>query len=137
AFCMERLLIATPSIYKQIAAASGIFAVMAAALWSFHPAFRISSSPLIIILAFAIIFMSAAVIAVIYSKFTAEVKRIHSGRGAAEGVTFARASVINSAVLLGIANMRRRKFRTVLTSVTIVLITFAVLCFTSATRFLD
>ena len=52
-------------------------------------------------------------------------------------MSFARASVLSSAVLLGIANMRKRRFRTVLTSVTIVLITFAVLCFTSATRYLD
>src|SRR6185369_6557937 len=64
-------------------------------------------------------------------------KRIRSGRGVAEGASFARASVLASAILLGIANMRRRRFRTLLTSITIVLITFAVLCFTSATRYLD
>ena len=38
---------------------------------------------------------------------------------------------MTSTVLLGVSNMRRRKFRTVLTSTTIVLITFAVLCFTA------
>src|SRR5207302_8870219 len=98
---------------------------------------KISASPLIIVLAFAIIFMSIVVIFVVYSKFDTELKRIRSGRGIAEMASFARASVITSAVLLGIANMRRRKFRTALTSITIVLITFAVLCFTSATRYLD
>jgi ABC-type lipoprotein release transport system permease subunit len=136
-FCMERLLIGTPNVYRQIAGIFGIFAVMTAALWSFHPAFKISSSPLIIILAFAIIFMSLVVIGVVYSKFDVELKRIRSGRGSAEGVTVARASVLMSAVMLGIANMRKRKFRTALTSITIVLITFAVLCFTSASRYLD
>jgi hypothetical protein len=66
AFVMERLLVATPNIYRQIAYAAAIFAAMTAALWTFHPAFRISSSPLIIILAFAIILMSGVVIAVVY-----------------------------------------------------------------------
>ena len=136
-FCMERLTIGTPNIYKQIAGTFGIFAVMAAALWVFHPAFKISSSPLIIILAFAIIFMSLVVIGVVYGKFDTELKRIRSGRGSSQTASFARASVLMSAVLLGIANMRRRKFRTALTATTIVLITFAVLCFTSATRYLD
>lgn len=136
-FCMERLIIGTPNIYRQIAGTAGIFAVMAAALWTFHPAFKISASPLIIILAFAIIFMSIVVISVVYGKFDTELKRIRSGRGSAQTASFARASVLMSAVLLGIANMRRRKFRTALTSTTIVLITFAVLCFTSATRYLD
>jgi hypothetical protein len=141
AFCMERLIIGTANIYRQILGAFGIFALMTVALWSFHPAFKISSSPLIIVLAFAIIFMSSAVMFVVYGKFDTELKRIQSGKGPGiagkEQSSFARASVMASAVLLGIANMRRRKFRTVLTSVTIVLITFAVLCFTSATRYLD
>src|SRR5205823_342829 len=130
-FVMERLLIGTPNVYKQIAGAGAIFALMSAALVSFHPAFKISASPLIIILAFAIILMSCLVIAVVYGKFDIELKRIRSGRGTAPGATFASAGVMMSAVLLGIANMRKRKFRTLLTSVTIVLITFAVLCFTS------
>lgn len=134
-FCMERLLVGTPNIYKQIGGASAIFAVMTAALWSFHPAFKISSSPLVIILAFAIILMSGVVMWVIYSRFDTELKRIRSGRGTSEGASFARASVLMSAIMLGIANMRKRKFRTALTSITIVLITFAVLCFTSASRF--
>jgi ABC-type lipoprotein release transport system permease subunit len=136
-FCMERLLIGTPNVYRQIAGMAVIFAVMTAALWSFHPAFKISSSPLIIILAFAIIFMSLVVIGVVYGKFDSELKRIRSGRGLIEGASLARASVLMSAVMLGIANMRRRKFRTALTSSTIVLITFAVLCFTSSSRYLD
>ena len=136
-FCMERLIVGTPNVYKQIGGVVGIFAVMTAALWSFHPAFKISASPLIIILAFAIIFMSVIVIGVVYQKFDAELKRIRSGRGTAEGTSIARASVLMSAVVLGIANMRRRRFRTVLTSTTVVLVTFAVLCFTSASRYLD
>ena len=152
AFVMERLLVATPDIYKQIAGSAVIFALMTAALWAFHPAFRISSSPLIIILAFAIIFMSGVVIAVVYGRFDTELKKLRSGRAGTTTMTaggasfarasvapasFARASVLTSALSLGIANMRRRKFRTALTSVTIVLITFTVLCFTSATRYLD
>jgi hypothetical protein len=134
-FCMERLVIGSPNIYKQLGGTAMFFAIMTAALWSFHPAFRISSSPLVIILAFAIILMSLLVMWVVYGKFDTELKRIRSGRGTGEGASIARASVLMSAVLLGIANMRKRKFRTALTSITIVLITFAVLCFTSSSRF--
>ncbi|CAN5614100.1 hypothetical protein BH10PLA1_BH10PLA1_02440 [soil metagenome] len=136
-FCMERLLIGTPNIYKQLGGLAGIFTLMTLALWSFHPAFKISASPLIIILAFIILFMSLAVIWVVYGKFDTELKRLRSGRGTAEGASIASASVLMSAILLGIANMRKRKFRTGLTSFTIVLITFAVLCFTSSSSFLD
>ena len=40
----------------------------------------------------------------IYTKFDTELKRIRSGRGVAEATSFARASVLTSAVTLGIAN---------------------------------
>jgi hypothetical protein len=140
-FCMERLLIGTPNVYKQIAGMCGIFLLMTLVLWAFHPAFKISASPMIVVLAFAIMLMSVVVTIVVYGKFDSELKRIHAGRGRAfaagvEGASFARGSVLMSAVLLGIANMRKRPFRTALTSITIVLITFAVLCFTSTTRYI-
>jgi hypothetical protein len=135
AICMERLLIASPNVYRQLAGIAGIFMVMCVALYLFHPAFKISASPLIIILAFAIIFMSVFVITVVYQKFDAELKKIRSGRGTSEGASFARGSVLTQAVMLGIANMRKRKIRTFLTGTTIVLITFAVLVFASATSF--
>jgi hypothetical protein len=137
AFCMERLLVGTPNIYRQIAYMAIIFVIMMLALRAFHPAFKISNSPLIIIIAFAIIFMSIVVISVVYSKFDTELKRIRSGKGTPVTTSFARVSVLMSAVLLGIANMRKRRFRTALTSITIILITFAVLCFTSASSYLD
>ncbi|HRK29487.1 MAG TPA: hypothetical protein PLD59_00300 [Tepidisphaeraceae bacterium] len=134
-FCMERLLVGTPNVYKQIGFTTLIFGVMTGLLWSFHPAFKISSSPLIIILAFAIILMSSIVIWVVYGKFDGELRRMKSRRGSTEGASVTRASVMMSAVMLGIANMRKRKLRTALTSLTIVLITFAVLCFTSSTTY--
>ena len=132
---MERLLIGTPSIYRQIAGFAGIFAIMTAALLRFHPAFKISASPLIIILAFAIICMSGVVILVIYGKFDAELKRLLSGHGSAQAASFTDAGVMMKPVMLGIATCEAKVVH-LLTSITIVLITFAVLCFTSTTRYI-
>jgi hypothetical protein len=136
AFCMERLLLASTDVYRQIGGVAGIFGMMAAGLWAFHPAFKISASPLIIILAFAIISMACLVIAVVYGKFDSELKRLRSGRGSAPSTSFASSGVMMSAILLGIANMRKRKFRTLLTSATVVLITFVLLWFTSTSHYL-
>jgi hypothetical protein len=131
---MERLLIASPNFYRQIAGMFAIFLIMLLVLWSFHPAFKISASPLIIVLAFAIILMSCVVIGVVYGKFDTEIKRLRSGSGGAV-TSLAGGGVLVAAMLLGIANMRRRRFRTALTSVTVALITFAVLCFSSTRRY--
>jgi hypothetical protein len=135
AYVMERLLFASPTIYRQLGGIGAIFAVMTGVLWSFHPAFRMSSQPLMIIMAFGIILMSALVISVVFSKFEAGLEEFRSGRAEASGARTSRMGVLTTAIRLGIANMRKRKLRTALTGITIVLITFALLCFTSASRY--
>lgn len=134
-YAMERLLLASVNVYRQILGMAIIFTVMTAILWSFHPAFRISNQPLMIIMAFGVIAMSLLVISMIYSKFSAELDAMRSGRAEASGAKTSRSAVLATAVRLGIANMRKRKLRTVLTGATICLITFALLCFTSATTY--
>ncbi len=134
-FVMERLLFASPHIYKQLGAIIGIFAVMAAVLWSFHPAFRISGHPLMIIMAFGAIGMSVMVISMIFSKFESELEELRSGRAESSGARTSRLGLAYTALRLGIANMRKRKLRTALTAATVILITFALLCFMSASSY--
>lgn len=135
AFAMERLLVASSRIYHQIPWTLGIFVVMTAVLWSFHPAFRISSQPLTVIMAFAIICLAVLVISMVYGKFSSELEKMRSGRAEESGARTSRLGVLSTAVRLGIANMRKRKLRTMLTGLTVVLITFALLCFVSTSKY--
>lgn len=134
---MERLVFACAHVGRQIIATLAIFVVMTAILWSFHPAFRITAQPMIIIMAFAILALSLMVTVMIIRKFEADLEHIRSGRAEASGAKTSRGGVITSAVWLGIANMRKHKVRTALTSTTIVLITFALLCFSSTSSYQD
>jgi len=135
-FAMERLLVASPHPYKQLTYTAVIFALMTLLLWSFHPAFRITSQPLIIVMAFGIIFMSIMVVSVIFFKFKSNVEAIKSEYAESSGAQTSRLGLISTAIKLGLANMRKRKLRTALTGATIVLITFAMLCFTSTTTYI-
>jgi len=135
AYAVERLAFASPRVWQQIAGVLAIFAVMAAALWVYHPAFEISGQPMMIVMAFAIIFMSLMVISVVMSKFESGLNELRSGRAEASGARTSRLGLLLTALRLGIANMRRRKFRTVLTGMTVVLITFAMLCFMSTSSY--
>jgi len=134
---MERLLFACARIGGQIAAALGIFAVMTALLWSFHPSFRVSAQPLVIVMAFTILAMSVGVIYMVLVRFRASVREFQSALAEGSGAQMGRSGLIGSAVFLGIANMRKRKVRTALTGATIVLVTFALLCFSSASSYVD
>ena len=135
AVAMERLVFACPRIGHRIAAAAAIFLAMTAALWSFHPAFRITSQPMVILMAFAILLMSLVVIVIVMRKFDVDLEMLRSGRAESSGAETGRGGVLGSAIWLGLANMRKRKLRTALTGTTIVLITFALLCFSSATSY--
>ncbi|MEE9466123.1 MAG: hypothetical protein V3W14_11190, partial [Candidatus Neomarinimicrobiota bacterium] len=134
-FAMERLLFSSPHPYRQMAHTSVIFALMTVLLWSFHPAFRITNQPLVIIMAFAIIFMSIMVVAVIFFKFKSNIEEMKSEHAEASGAQTSRLGLVSTAIKLGLANMRKRRLRTALTGITIVLITFAMLCFTSTSTY--
>ncbi len=131
-FFLERLLIGASNVYRQIGWFAGFFALMTAGLW-FHPAFRISPAPLMILLAFLILALSSAVVFILWGKFQEEIASLRSGSsGAAAHVTsLRRAAVLGAAIRLGLSNMRRRGMRTGLTLATLVLLTFTLLCFTS------
>lgn len=142
AYFVERLLVAASSVYAQIGGASAIFAFMILVVGLFHPAFRVSLTPITILLAFVILFLSVLVTAIVLGRFRAELHRLRWGTGDDEGPNdgaapassagdFRRFSVLNRAMLLGIANMRRRKMRTALTLVTLVLLAFLMMSFTS------
>lgn len=128
---LERLIFASPRIGRQVAGALGIFGVMAAALWAFHPAFRIGGQPIVVLLAFAMMAMSLLVIAMILSRFKAMIEEYKGGLAESSGMRKPQAGLWATAAKLGIANMRKRKLRTLLTGATVVLLTFAILCFFS------
>ncbi|MDT8390589.1 MAG: FtsX-like permease family protein [Lentisphaeria bacterium] len=133
---MERLLFASPEIAKQISKAMMIFVIMFFALASFHPGFKITSMPAVILIAFMVLLLSVSVINMILRKFRADMEELRRGTLAeASGAQTGRGGVIMSAIWLGIANMRKRFVRTMLTGLTIVLVTFSLLCFTSSSTY--
>ncbi|MBI3920995.1 MAG: M28 family peptidase [Armatimonadetes bacterium] len=127
----ERLLFGFPDIRKQIVGVSVIFTLVLTTLAFVHPAFKITLTPFLIFLAFVIVGLSLLVIALVLLKFNEELRRFRGGMYGVHHADVNRLGAMTAALNLGIANMRRRPVRTVLTCVTLVLLTFTVLSFTS------
>lgn len=129
-FFVERLVFGFTDVRGQIMGTGGAFLLVFGCIRYVHPAFELALTPFIILLAFIILALTVVVTSFLSGKFEAEIKRLK------QGVHFAdvgRLSALGAAFSLGIANMKRRATRTALTCVTLVLLTFTVLSFTSVT----
>lgn len=130
-FFFEKLVFAFSDIRKQLAAQAAIFLVVFLLLKLLHPAFEIIRSSLMILLGFFILMISLAITLLFAGKFRENLEEIKQRRGRVTDAEVNSMGVIGTAFLLGINNMHRRKVRTGLTCLTLVLITFAMICFTS------
>ncbi len=131
AFFMERLLIGAADIRRRIAGFAAIFLVVFAILRYVHPAFNLSTSPYIILLAFVILAMGTIVLFIVVGKFNEQVRKMKQAATGIQQADVGRLSATYAAVMLGISNLRKRRIRTTLTAVTLTLLTFTVLSFTS------
>lgn len=131
AFAMERLLVGTPHIYRQIAWFAIFFLLTFGLLYLVNPAFRIAATPIIIFLAFTIILLSSLVIFIMVRKLQTEIKKMQGLASTVHSADVSRLSTMMAAVSMGISTMRRRPVRTLLTAATVVLLTFTILTFAS------
>ena len=131
AYFAERLLIAARTVIGTIVGTVIVFLVIFMALAMVHPAFKLTANPPIILLAFIIMALAVVVISIVTMKFNEQLKAMKQSRGGVHEADVGRISATTAALSLGIANMRRRKIRTALTAVTLILLTFTVISFTS------
>ncbi|MBM3499977.1 MAG: M28 family peptidase, partial [Armatimonadetes bacterium] len=136
AFFAERLFIHARSINGQILWTCAMFAVVFIVLSQVHPAFDLSTQPLIILLSFVIMALAVIVIALVTMKFNQQLRQMKQEESGVHEADVGRLSAAGAAFGLGIANMRRRTARTFLTAATLVLLTFTVLSFTSVKSYL-
>ena len=130
AFFTERLLITASDIRLQVAGFAGIFVLIWVFLWQVHPAFELSN-PFVILLAFVILALAIFVISIVFTRFNDNMRRLKREESLLHDTDVGRVSASVAAFQLGIANMKRRRMRTALTFVTLLLLTFTVLSFTS------
>ena len=132
AYFLERLLFGYSDLKRQLGAAFSIFLVIFLIFSQIHPAFSIGSvNPMIILIAFVMLALSVIVSLLVWGKFEEQLKQFNKSVSGVHKADVGKASIAFAAFALGISNMRRRKERTLLTCLTLVLLTFTVLSFTS------
>ena len=136
AFFLERLIIGSKDIRTQALSFFGIFIAAFIVVEQVHPAFDITTAPPMVLLAFTVFALSLFVTSIIISKFTAQMQQIRKEKQGYLSADVGRLSAMLTAFMLGVSNMRKRKVRTSLTCLTLILLTFTVLSFTSVKEYL-
>lgn len=129
-FC-ERLFFGYADLKRQLLAAGLIFVAVFGIFAYIHPAFRISLNAGIILLSFIMMSLSVLVTLLLWQKFEAQLKEQARENLGTHEKDAGAGSIALAAFALGVSNMRRRIVRTTLTCITLVLLTFTVLAFTS------
>ena len=95
-----------------------------------HPAFKVAQSPEAMFVAFVMAMLGIFVMVILHARFEGEMRLLLSSitTGAGE---MSSSTASSTAMMLGVSNMKRRRVRTVLTTATILLITFTMLAFSS------
>ncbi len=136
AYFSERLLFGFARLEKRIAGIFGVFLLIYWIMRWVHPAFKLTEAPEIILLSFIVLALSMVVLSIVASKFEEQMKQLKMETAKVYETDVGRITATATAFSLGVANMKRRPIRTVLTAITLILLTFTVLSFTSIKSYL-
>ena len=131
AFCMERFLFNYANIYKRIVAFTALLLGLIAIIYSVHPAFQLAYSPMVVILAFFIIGLSLMVTLIIFFRFEEEMILLQRRTSHMRPAEISHWKAFVAAFFLGVSNLRRRRIRTILTCLTLIILTFTIMSFTT------
>ena len=134
-FC-ERLFFGFADIRKQVLGSAAFFVGIFLIMRFIHPAFKLSSSPYVIFLAFVIFAIGGIALVMILGRFTRSVGERKRAAAGVHEADIGRLSATAAALALGVSNLRKRKVRTALTVITLTLLTFTVQSFTSVQSYL-
>lgn len=133
AYCMERYLFSFRDIYRQIVAFIVILLMTIFTIRALHPAFQLTYSPMVVIIAFFIVGLSLLVAWIIFIRFEREMDELHDSYAVANRRTdqVSKWQAFGAGFAIGVSNLNRRKLRTALTCITLVILTFTVMSFTN------
>ncbi|MGD8989219.1 MAG: M28 family peptidase, partial [Syntrophobacterales bacterium] len=131
AYCVERLLFSFVDIHRRIIAFLVILGIVIAVIYHVHPAFQLTYSPVVVILAFFILGLSVMVALIIMNRFEKEMVELQQRARHIKASEISKTKAFVAAFVLGVSNLRRRPIRTVLTCVTLIILTFTIMSFTT------
>ena len=134
-FLIERLVLPQRTALRTVLVAAVVFVVFAAALYLFHPGFKLAHNVIVTLTAFVIVVMTIPALLLLLLRGTAMLRAIGSKSVITQRSEAETAGVVTASLSLAVSNMRRRRLRTALTLVTITIMVLALVLLTTSSAF--
>jgi len=127
-YLMERLFFGASGL-KRIMALILTFVCIMGPLYFLHPGFLIASSSIMVVVSFCILILIVPVVGILISIFLSSTKKIAFAIKGIHEAEISRGSAASLSFSLGIENMKKRKLRSALLFVTVVLVVTGLILF--------
>ncbi len=133
-FFIQKLLFKFTGVEAQMGAFAALFMAVFFVFRYIHPAFNVARFAPAIFIAFVMVALGVFVIQILHSRFEGEMQLLFRSYLGMDSSSISHSTAGQQAMMIGVNNMKRRRIRTTLTTGTIVLVTFALLTFSSVSK---
>lgn len=131
ALILEKLTISAREGIKRVSAMLIIFVIFLIVLGLFHPGFHLATNIMMVLMSFGMFAIALPLLVFVFAETRSAMRTFREREVGIHTAEISRADAISHAFSTSIENMRRRKFRTLLTMVSISIIVFSLVTFTS------
>ncbi|MEM2110620.1 MAG: FtsX-like permease family protein [Candidatus Bathyarchaeia archaeon] len=128
-FLLERLLFSTEG-KKRIITIILLFSITFGIFSVLHPGFKLSSNILVVLISFAIIVLTIPALAITYDRAMVFLRKMRRKILGPHFVEVSKGSIVMSSFSTGVAYMRKRRMRTILTLASILITCMGIVMFT-------
>jgi len=135
AFLAERLFFEAQNPMRRLSLIGAIYVALLFILYFLHPGYTLASNILVALIAFIVLLFASPVVWVIFNEMTNILKEIRTRMVGLHFSEISRLSAASIAFSYGVLNMKKRKFRTALTMLSVVMVSFSLISLTSSVTY--
>ncbi|MEM2703414.1 MAG: M28 family peptidase [Candidatus Bathyarchaeia archaeon] len=116
---------------KKILSLSLLYSFILIIFYLVHPSFYVAANPMMVIIGFTALFLASPLIGILFNNFLSFVQKVTIKKKGKHFIITERGSKVLLSFSVAVANLKKRKLRTSLTLITISLIIFSLVSFSS------
>jgi len=131
ALVLERLTVGAQEGVKRVSATLTTFVIFLIVLGLFHPGFHLATNIMMVLMSFGMLAATLPLLGFVLAETRSAMKAFREREVGVHTAEISRTDAISHAFSASVQNMRRRKFRTLLSMVSICIVVFSLVTFTS------